>query len=86
MQQAAPNVVAPAVGGMVAFFVLLWIAAIVIGIALTVLWLLAIIDCAQREFPGPNDKVMWILIIIFAHGLGALIYWYVGRPKGVKPA
>ena len=53
-----------------------------ISIAGMVLWVIALIDCARREFPGDSEKLMWILIIALAGWIGAIIYWYVGRPKG----
>jgi len=86
MQQAAPNVSGPLAGGIMAAMGLVWLAIIVVGIALTVLWILAIIDCAQREFQDPNEKIVWILVIIFTHSIGTLIYWFVGRPRGWRSA
>jgi hypothetical protein len=29
------------------------------------------------------EKLIWVLVIFFLHFLGALIYFFVGRPKGV---
>jgi hypothetical protein len=52
-----------------------------IGLAGTVLWIWAIIDCAMNEPSDTNDKVIWILIILFTHWIGALIYILVRRPK-----
>jgi hypothetical protein len=51
-------------------------------IALAVFWVIALIDVAKREFPGQNDKLMWILIVVLAGWIGALIYWFVGRQRG----
>ncbi|MCX5701141.1 MAG: PLDc N-terminal domain-containing protein [Candidatus Omnitrophica bacterium] len=47
-----------------------------------VFWLLMIIDCAKREFKNPNDKVIWILIVILLQLLGATIYWAVIKKPG----
>lgn len=47
-------------------------------------WIWMLIDCAVKEFPGDNDKIIWILVILLAGPLGALIYFFVGRPKGTK--
>jgi TM2 domain-containing membrane protein YozV len=55
-----------------------------LGIGVFVFWLWMLIDCVQREFPGPNDKVIWIIIIVLLSWVGALIYFFVGRPKGRK--
>ncbi|MBM3498774.1 MAG: PLDc_N domain-containing protein [Armatimonadetes bacterium] len=55
-------------------------------IALMVLWIVALIDVARREFPGDNDKLMWVLVVVLAGWIGALIYWFVGRQKGTLRA
>ncbi len=48
-------------------------------------WIVALIDCVRREFADPNEKIVWVLVIALAHWIGALIYWFVGRPKGTMP-
>ena len=84
--QASPSAAGGAIaGGVFGAFMLIWGLMILAAIALTVLWIVAIVDCAQREFQDSNEKIIWILVIIFAHGIGALIYWIVGRPRGVRP-
>jgi len=55
-----------------------------IGIGLFAFWIWMIVDCAQRQFPGENDKLVWILIIVLTSWIGALIYFFIGRPKGRK--
>ena len=52
-------------------------------IALLTLWIWALIDCAMRRFDG-NDKLIWILVILLANWVGALIYIFVGRSKAVR--
>jgi hypothetical protein len=41
-------------------------------------WLWMLMDCAQRDF---RDKAVWILIILLAGILGALVYYFVIRRK-----
>lgn len=67
-------------------FILIWVVMIGIGIALVVFWIVAIIDVIQREFPGENDKLIWVLVVVLAGWIGALIYWFAGRDKGVRRA
>ena len=62
-----------------------WGIFLLIGLASVVLWVWALVDFVRREFPRDNDKLIWILIIVLAHWLGALIYLIVGRPKGWLP-
>lgn len=57
---------------------------LVLGIGGTVFWVWMIIDCATKEPSGGNDKLIWILVIVFTHWIGALIYLLARRPKRIK--
>lgn len=46
--------------------------------------LLALISVLTNEFRG-NEKIMWVLIIIFLPFLGSLLYFLVGRDKRINP-
>ncbi|MBC8426892.1 PLDc_N domain-containing protein [bacterium] len=52
-----------------------------IGILGSILWIWMLIDCATKESSEGNDKLIWILIILFTHWIGGLIYLIVRRPK-----
>lgn len=56
----------------------------VLGIAGTFLWIWTIVDCATKEKSEGNDKLIWILIIVLTHWIGALIYLFVRRPKRIQ--
>ena len=56
-----------------------------IAIAGFVLWIWALVDSLRRpqsewEAAGQNQLV-WVLVIVLANGLGALIYLLVARPS-----
>ena len=55
-----------------------------IWLALVVFWIWMIVDAATRTFPGENEKIIWILVVVLLGPLGAAIYFFVGRPKGTK--
>jgi hypothetical protein len=42
-----------------------------------------IIECATKESSQGNTKVIWILIIVLTHWIGALIYYFVRRPQRI---
>lgn len=50
-----------------------------LGILGTVFWIKMIIDCATRE--KDPERLIWIIIIVFTHFIGAAIYYFVQRPK-----
>jgi hypothetical protein len=51
---------------------------------LGIIWIMMIIDCATKEPSEGNDKLIWILIIVLTHWIGALIYLIVRRPKRIE--
>lgn len=42
----------------------------------------ALISVLMNEFQG-NDKIMWVLIIIFLPFLGSLLYFLIGRGRRI---
>jgi Phospholipase_D-nuclease N-terminal len=42
--------------------------------------LLALISVLMNDFPG-NEKILWVLIIIFLPFLGSVLYFLIGRDK-----
>lgn len=62
--------------------VLLFIMAlVVIPILASIFWIWMLVDCATRNFKNKNDKVVWILVIILLHIIGAMIYYFLIRKK-----
>jgi len=55
--------------------------AVSLGIAGMALWIWMLIDCATNEPSEGSDKIAWILVILFTHALGALIYLLARRPE-----
>ncbi len=59
------------------FGVLLVLLAVAIAIWAFVFWILMIVDCATRKFKDSTERVVWIIVIVFLHIIGALIYYFV---------
>ena len=55
-----------------------------VGVLGSIFWLWMIIDCATNEPSATNDKLIWLLVIIFTHFIGALIYFLVRRPERIR--
>ena len=47
-----------------------------LSILWSVLWIVAIIDCAKSDNP---NKVVWIVVIILLPFLGSILYFIFGR-------
>jgi hypothetical protein len=46
-----------------------------------IFWIWMIVDCATEESNAENERLVWIVIVIGAQIIGALIYFFVRRPK-----
>ena len=66
------------------FFLIFGVIFFALCIGSTVLWIWMIIDCATKEPSEGNDKLIWILVILLTHLLGALIYLLVRRPQRIR--
>jgi len=62
-------------------FLLLWLILFGISIAGFIFWLIMLIDAIKREFPKDEDKVVWVLVLIFTNLLGAIVYYFVVKKK-----
>lgn len=55
----------------------------VVGILGTIFWIWMLIDCVTKETDVGNSRLIWVLIIVFTHIIGALIYYFVRKQKRV---
>jgi len=66
-------------------FGIVWIffSLICVGIAIfaLVFWILMLVDCIKRKFKDDNERIIWVLVIIFTQLIGALIYYFIVKNK-----
>jgi hypothetical protein len=53
------------------------------GLAFSV-WML--VDCLTHEASVGNDKLVWVLVILFAQPIGGFIYYFVRHCKRFEEA
>lgn len=46
-----------------------------------VFWLWMLIDAIQKPSLSSNERLIWILVIIFLPCIGSLIYFFVAKSK-----
>lgn len=46
-----------------------------------VFWVWMLIDSATRESDQGSTKLVWVVIIVFANFVDAIIYYFVRRPQ-----
>ena len=70
-------------GGLVLLALLLCL--IPVGIAIFVFWICMLVSAIQNKGLAEGEKIAWVLVIALLHLLGAIIYFFVGRPKRKTP-
>jgi hypothetical protein len=54
----------------------------------TIVWIWAIVDAVRVEDDSrfqSGNKIIWVLIIVLTHIVGAILYFLIGRPKEGTP-
>jgi hypothetical protein len=59
-------------------------ATVILSLAATIFWLWMLTDCATNEPSEGNDKLTWVLIILFVPLFGSIAYYFVRRPQRIK--
>ena len=54
-----------------------------LAVASIVFWIWMLVDCIKNEPSEGNEKIIWVLVIIFTHWLGALLYYLIRRPQRI---
>jgi hypothetical protein len=65
-------------------FGLFFIFAIPLGILAIlafVFWIWMLVDAIANPRLSGTEKIVWVLVVIFLHFLGALIYFFAGRRR-----
>ena len=57
------------------------LGAVAVSIAVLIFWVWALIDAIKNPRLTDNERLLWIIVILFTNWLGALIYLIVGRKK-----
>ena len=56
----------------------------VLAIGGTIFWIWTLVDCLMKESSHGNDKVIWAIVILLTHLLGALLYFSIRRPQRIS--
>ena len=72
--------IASIIGGVFGLFFML--IGGLFALAVFVFWIWMLIHAVTNKGLGDGEKIAWVLVIFFLHFIGALIYFFIGRPKG----
>jgi hypothetical protein len=55
-----------------------------VGLAGLALWIWMLVEVLTRETDEGNNRLIWALVIVFTHWIGALIYLLVRRQERIR--
>ncbi|HEV8069272.1 MAG TPA: PLDc N-terminal domain-containing protein [Planctomycetaceae bacterium] len=68
-------------------FVVSGVVGLISGIfwlAFTAFMIWMIVDCALHEARVGNERLIWIIIMVFVPYLGAIVYYLFRRPERIR--
>jgi hypothetical protein len=60
---------------------LMFLICLPLVLALFAFWIWMLISAIQNKGLTDNEKIVWVLVIVLLHWLGALLYFFIGHPK-----
>ena len=73
-----------ALGGGEIILIALMLFLVPLALLCTVFWIWMLVHAITNKGLNDSEKIIWVLVIIFVHFIGALIYFFVGRPKAAE--
>ena len=73
--------IASIVGGLFGLFFML--IAGMFALAAFAFWIWMLVHAITNKALGDGEKIAWVLVILFLHFIGALIYFFIARPKSL---
>ena len=58
-----------------------FLAFLVLVVLASVFWIWAIIDCIKNPALTDGEKVVWVLLLVFMHFIGTLLYYFLAPGK-----
>ena len=65
--------------GILEFFLLLFLAPL--ALLAFAFWIWMLVHAISNNGLTDIEKLIWVIVILFTHFIGAVIYFFVGRPK-----
>jgi len=63
-----------------------WQIILILALLLSFLpTIIALVDISRSNFKG-NDKLVWVLVVLFLNLIGAILYFTIGREQKIKTA
>jgi hypothetical protein len=61
--------------------ILLVLLMLGVGLVALAFWIWMLVHAIKNPGLSDSERIVWVLVIIFVQLLGAIIYYFVGKPK-----
>ncbi len=68
------------------FFVGIPLVFLIILAIGSIFWLWMLVDAITNTSLNGTEKIVWVLVVLFLHFIGALLYFFLARGKGGSPS
>lgn len=58
-----------------------WSVFLLLVLVSLIPWLIALVDMLRHEFRVPQNKLIWLLTLLFVPVIGWVLYFYIGRKQ-----
>ena len=65
------------------FGLLFVLFAAALGLACFVFWVWMLVHAITNKGLNDGERVAWVLAVIFLPVIGSVLYFFIGRPKGL---
>ena len=73
-------------GGLeILILMMMFMICLPLGLALFAFWIWMLISAIQNKGLTDSERVVWVLVIVLLHWLGALLYFFIGHSKRGTP-
>ena len=70
--------------GLVSLGIIFVLLLVLGGIHAVIFWIWMLIGCIRNNGLSSNERLIWVLVILFLNVLGAVLYYFFGRTKKRK--
>lgn len=65
------------------FGLLFFLVAAVIGLACFAFWVWMLVHAITNKGLSDGERIAWVLAVIFLPFVGSILYFFIGRPRGM---
>jgi hypothetical protein len=51
---------------------------------LFIFWIWTLVEVVTKEPSEGNDKIVWLILVLFCHFIGSILYCLIRRPERIK--